>query len=141
MQLLWKREIPNGLDIHRPFQSPMLGQEAEAAAEIFEGTIFATIRNYSTTDMLLTWVLWCTYAMAYGWGKAQPRKDPPNLGRNPHTSLYKNTNCWGGAWYWALGSLVFICSLYGHLQYHFRMEEVVATASMTDNPNKDLTNP
>ena len=37
--------------------------------------------------------------MAYGWGKAQPRKDLPNLGRNPHITVFKNTNCWGGAWY------------------------------------------
>ena len=56
----------------------MLQQEADAAKEVFKGTVFGKIRNHSTIDMLLTWVLWGMYAMAYGWGKAQPKKELPS---------------------------------------------------------------
>ena len=86
----------------------MLQQEADAATDVFKGTIFETIRNHSTIDMLLVWVLWGMCAMAYGWGKAQPKQERPRTSSNPHAGVYKSTNCWGGC------MLVKILSLHFH---------------------------
>ena len=42
----------------------------------------------------------------------------------PHVTANPSSNC----------SLVFICSIYGHLQYHFQMEEVLDLKETVKNP-------
>ena len=77
----------------------MLQGEQESASNGFVGTVFEQIGNYSTVNVMLVWVLWGTYAMAHGWGTAQPRKTLPRFADNSHANWHLVTPTWGGPGY------------------------------------------